>query len=138
MEARGGQRTSQPHLTSRSVPGLETSEPGRGCDEASQAGRGCSNPRPGVKGQSSKHSVLQSHQRNDDWRYNLGCLPLTTRPGNKKKGYRNPITEMSSEDIFDFCISMRSLHWQFIAILNPSSSHTQFAMVNIWGNLIKM
>ena len=34
MEARGGQRTSQPHLTSRSVPGLETSEPGRGCDEA--------------------------------------------------------------------------------------------------------
>ena len=49
-----------------------------------QAGRGYSNPRPGVKGQSSKHSVLQSHQRNDDWKYNLGCLPLT-RPGNKKK-----------------------------------------------------
>ena len=135
-EARdGGQRTSQPHLTSRSVPGLETSEPGRGCDEA-RLGEAAP-----IRGRGSKGSPPNTPSSNRIREMTIGntiwdaCL-LHVRE--IKKGYRNPITEMSSEDIFDFCISMRALHWQFMAILNPSSSHTQFAMVNIWGNLIKM
>ena len=83
-EARdGGQRTSQPHLTSRSVPGLETSEPGRGCDEA-RLGEAAP-----IRGRGSKGSPPNTPSSNRIREMTIGntiwdaCL--FTRPGNKKR-----------------------------------------------------
>ena len=140
VRGQGGQRrpediTASSHLALSPASGPR-SQAKAGAESRDEARGWCGGEAAPIRGQRSKGSPLSYPSSNRRREITIGntiwnaCL---LHGQEIKKAIETQTLKSPLYLVFQWDYNTRNL-----LQLNPSSSHTQFAMVNIWGNLIKM